>query len=478
VNNTIGNAFFIAMQPGARLSNVLRQLDEPFMHKLGKVLNNPEMQQYQGFRTAIQEAIPEEMRSRVATGGMYTAEAGGEAAMHLGSARYDYPSTAKFYDQASETWHSQKVLKRVHSLGQHIRAINASVEDAFRTASFVGEAEKTLAKANAGNVFRQFWTTKEDLRQIAQHGINPENAEKMLDTANYFHNDYNNLGPVERHVVRRFIAPFYSFYKHVVRLALKYPFDYGARTLVAANLSRFVEEMDRELYGNVPPWLRGATPLGDPSTAQAWLGGAPGNPFSTLLGLTEFSGFGMLAPPVKIIAEQQMGRSTLTGRQFTDANVVTPFGTDQGYRVIRDGDGRVIDTLPTGPGQPGGKVAPGLLEHLLQQIPQYTLLKNAIAGGKTYDTESLLSVMGGQGAARGYTGTTLPVSLPQAVGRFVGIPTYDFDLGKYQSNLQQGSTDAAKLWYRSRGAPTTATVGAAPPGDPDSVRAATLRFFE
>jgi hypothetical protein len=100
--------------------------------------------------------------------------------------------------------------------------------------------------------------------------------------------------------------------------------------------------------------------------------------------------------------------------------------------VIRDGAGNVVDV------EPAGKVAPGIGEHLLQQIPQYTALKSAIGGGRTFDTSTLLDVLGGGGVQRDQTGAPrYPTGPLDQLLRLSGVTTYDYNLEGFQENLEE-----------------------------------------
>lgn len=444
-NNVLGSSLFTVMH-GARLRDVFRYAGSGVTERLqpGKT----------SFRQAMQEVAPAGYRDRVHTG-LFVAE-GPKGTTHLGEAADT--RTGQFYDAVSRTWHSNRVLSKVSGFGQTMRAINAAVEDAFRSTSFVHEVQRQAIKDGAISGWRKFWTSKEQLRQLAQHGVTEETARRALDAVNYFHNDYELLGPVERQVIRRFMVPFYSFYKHITRLAMRFPFDYGARNAVITGLARLDNEMQREMVGAVPAWLRGAYPLG-PST---FFSGSAANPFSGLTSFTDTSFISLAYPLPKLLFEQATGRSTLTGRQFTDANVVYPFGTDQGYRVVTDGAGNPTDMIPV------DKAPPGLLEAALQQVPQYQLLKDAIAGGKPYDTETLPSIVqarlqGRDPRALNARGESLPMSAADILGRFVGMPIYNYDVAKYQENLARGAGDALTQFQASR-APGPLPQAPPPPG--------------
>lgn len=182
-------------------------------------------------------------------------------------------------------------------------------------------------------------------------------------------------------------------------------------------------------------------PLTPPGTGdQPFLLTSGPNPFSGLF-QTPLAG---LSPLLKIPIEHFTGRSLFTGQPFSDKDTISPFGTEQPFRIIRDAQGRPIDTVPV------GKVTPSILEAILGQIPQYELLKDVIAGGKTYDTSGLIDALSGKGLISDPTTgeAKYPVGPAAALAKFAGFSTMPFDYTAYQQWLaeqrQAALTEAQK----------------------------------
>jgi hypothetical protein len=138
--------------------------------------------------------------------------------------------------------------------------------------------------------------------------------------------------------------------------------------------------------------------------------------------------------------------------------VVVPFGTEQQYRIVTDSQGNVVDEIPV------DKVAPGLLESALQQIPMYNLAKQIVAGGRTYDTETLATVLKDRILGRSpvevnSAGEALPFNAASALASYAGLPIRQFDLPSYQANLARGAGEAATSFEKTRG-----VLGALPAG--------------
>jgi hypothetical protein len=138
-----------------------------------------------------------------------------------------------------------------------------------------------------------------------------------------------------------------------------------------------------------------------------------------------------LSPLIKIPLEHFTGRNLFTGQPFSDKNTITPFGTEQQFKIIRDKNGMPIGTEPV------NRVTPSLWEHMLSQIPQYELFKDTIAGGKTFDTSGIVDAFTGKGLIKdAETGEAkYPLGTVQAVAKFAGFSQMPFDYSSYQTWL-------------------------------------------
>jgi hypothetical protein len=192
--------------------------------------------------------------------------------------------------------------------------------------------------------------------------------------------------------------------------------------------------------------LVGAVPMGDPTTGEVpWMMTAGPDPFN----ITQQSFFSLLDPALKVVTEEAMGRNSFTGREFSDPDVIAGFGGRR-FRVVKDAEGNIIEM------QPVEKTSRGFLEATLQQIPQYNLLRTAVAGGKPYDTLSLPQlgvnrVTGGPTAMLDYSGQ--PVAPQSALSQFVkygGVNVIPYDITSYQEQLQREAERAAAAYQRQQ----------------------------
>lgn len=440
INNIIGNTIFLKLQ-GGRLTDVVRQLSPRFRRK-------------------VQLAIGEGQRAPVEAGLVDSLPT-----THLGSALDT--KTGQFYAKVSESLPVQTSRKFV---GLPIRHLNNIVEDAFRRASYLTAAERAGLRSGIQSGVRRFWSSKRTMETVSRVGLNEKLAAKAIDEMNYFMNDYTKMSPLGRQVIRRFIAPFWSFYKHIGQLIVTLPFEHPDRFLVMRLLTEAASEMAAE-FGPVPDWAEGSIPLGagDEPGETRFLSTAGPNPFSFLENGINIAS--VAHPAIKMAVEQSLGRSTLTGRPFSDPNVVTPFGSDQQYRVWRDEQG-VVHTEPI------EKVAPSLAEALLRQVPQYKLLEDLVAGGRTYDTSTLFDVIRSRiqpegtlaGAIRDpATGEVrYPLDSAQKLLAFGGVSTFDINQFEQAALQREQSIQAIRAYLRRLNtlSVTAATPATLPAGSP------------
>lgn len=422
-NNIFGSAIFTKMQGGS-IIRVMRQATR-------------------NWRTAMADIIPEEVAKEVQTG-LFASE-GPEAMQHLGTAAGT--RTGQVLDWASGEWRSRRGFRTIHKAGVSMRHFNQEVENAFRRESFLTAVEKQRGITMTKGVLSRFRTSYDDLKKIAEGGITPEEAKRALDEVNYFHNDYGSLSPFERNIVRRFIMPFYSFYKHIATLAVRYPFDYPGRSLILTKTAQLDNEIKADQYGAMPPWLRGGAPIGpyDPNGSSFFLGSAI-NPFSTLSSISDFGTHGATSflsltyPWPKLLYEQGTGESTLTGRDLTDPNVVAPFGLGQQYRQLSDGTMVPVEVT-----------APGIGEALLQQFPLYNVARQIAAGGQPYDTSGLAQIVAGRLTGQDQrmltsSGEALPVNILDALGGYLlSIRGHPYSLQDFQQQRAEDAASAARL---------------------------------
>lgn len=363
LNNLIGNVIFLKLQ-GGRLSDVVRQLDRRY-------------------REAI-DRIAGEAGQDLLTAGFFQREAGTVGRETMLRERLRGTAVGEGLERVSRA-----VPEPAKRLAQMLspRRLNAALEDTFRRASFVTAAERAVTRRQAGVAMRSFTRSTKKLNELAEVGANPRLLNEALAEVDHFFNDYRLMSPLGRQVIRRFIMPFWSFYRHVLKLSLSGPFIAPNRFQVLRMMGQISQEMAQEV-GMVPEWAEGALPI----DRDVWTGVTTilsphgGNPFDLLLDI-ESAPVRSMHPLAKSIIEFGLGRSTFTGREFSAAEVVQNPLTGQNFKVITDDAGNPINLVPV------DKVRPNFLELLAQNFPQYQALRFGIAGGRPYDASTLLDII-------------------------------------------------------------------------------------
>lgn len=311
---------------------------------------------------------------------------------------------------------------------RNLRAENARWETAFREAGVIHELEQRTIKANVTRAATKATTLTERLDDIAKHGVTRELIDESSDAMLRFHGDYATLSPIERRLVRRFIAPFWSWYRHTLRLTVSMPLDDALRTEVLAAIAALDKDLQEDL-GPTPEWLKGSYPI---TPIGPFVGTRAANPFSTPVQLIT-QPVSLVGPVWQILNEMSTGRISYSGREFTSPDTLKPFGSDQAFRIIRDDAGIPINVEPI------DKVTPSWVEEIFSTLPQYDLIKDLIAGGARYSAPGLLAV----GTIMEGDEPKWPSSRRWTAARFFGLPVYaDFDIIEWQQRLAEDSASA------------------------------------
>jgi hypothetical protein len=429
-NNVFGNAMFLKMQ-GGKLRDATRILGARFYEGLSKK------------QSALLERMRELGIQEAADSGGFMTEAS-QYLPHMGSAE------ASKVGQLYRLMGQSKAVRVLSAPGRAIRFLNSVIEDSFREASYITALEKRAMRADIRRTSGRFLTAKRRLDRIAREGISDVAGREALEEMNFFLNDYHALPPFQRKVIRRFVSPFWSFYRHMGRLMIRYPIEYAER----ANLGRMLGQLGEELaneYGPVPSWVEGAgIPLGPPSESTPFLLTRSANPLSTIV--TAFDAPASLLHPVpNLLWEWQTGRVGYSGREFTEKDVIAPFGSKFRYRIVRDENGVPIGTELV------DKVRPDPIEMLLRQFPQYELAKDVLAGAGRYTAPGAFSL----GVIEEGGKPKYPESRLLPLTRFAGIPIFpDIDVLGHRQRIAREGAQALREARRREGA----AGGVAPSG--------------
>lgn len=428
LNNLLGNTVMVALSGGANLTDVVKIGEERFKQMLNDKLG-------MNLDTSLLDQLHSvEGMSRVPSGFAGTVP---QYNPKLGSAAES--ATGRIFQQIA----GSPPMNFFRKLGSYNQRANGAIEDVFRQATYLKALEKTDIIAAAKPVMHGFWDLRKRLETMNKNGYSEGAVNSALTEMYNVMGNYGALGPIERNVVRRFAFPFWAFTKHQGQFLARLPIENPLRAQVLNQLSQVNHDMMTD-YGPIPSWLQGATPMAPPGTQGdiPFISGTGPDPFNA----TFSNPLGQLSPPLQVLLSRLEGHNLYTGAPFTDPNVVTPFGSDQSFRVVRDAHGNVVGTKPI-----EGGPTPGLLEQLLSQVPQYQGLENVLAGGKTYDSANLLGALasritGNRAAVTQVTpGTqtpTQPANLASELAKLSGVGVYPYNLSQWQQSLLQNQQRA------------------------------------
>ena len=429
VNNVIGNTIFSIMQ-GAPVTRAFHLLEQRWKRVLNESNGGKGLLGHQfktGFLDSVERTLDElGLRDQIDIGYNKAEQLTYRPALGKEGST---TRAGRFIEKSREA--PGRTLSGFQKIGNRVRDFNSEIEAAFRENSFITAAERVQGISKTKAIMGRFRRSQTHFEDIMKDGLSPAKVKAALNEVNHFLGDFTNLGPLERHIVRRFVFPFWGFYKFQSKLLLTFPFEYPLKAEILKQLANVTDEL-QSVYGPRPDWLQTAIPLGPPGAEVKFLTTAGPNPFSGLLQ----NPISQLSPLFKIPLEQLQKRDTFTGQRFSDENTFTPFGSDQSFDIRT--------------GEPVGPPTPGLIEAILGQIPQYELLKQVLAGGKTYDTANIFA--GRSGAIKDKEGNIkYPTTIQEQLVRFLGFPTTTFSLENYQKSLEEGSQQALKEAIRRAG---------------------------
>lgn len=210
-------------------------------------------------------------------------------------------------------------------------------------------------------------------------------AREVSDKVNGALGNFLDMSPTEQTVLRS-IFPFYAWYKAIARVVFKMPLDTPGRTGILTKLGQIGADDTKEKLGELPSYLRGAIPFGDPRGGRARvLNTAPVNPYTTatmiVKGLTALG-----AGKPGEIGEDVGG----TANPFIVALAEAAFGKDISTGAPVKGQGGVLGLV-------GGNVIGGLPQKRLIDAVLGTLYQGTSAQPTLYDRnarDELLAYLG------------------------------------------------------------------------------------
>jgi hypothetical protein len=238
---------------------------------------------------------------------------------------------------------------------------NTVKEQAARRGVFLSAA----GNAAVAGWIKGFRTSDGLLKQIFEKGVTKVDLVRAITAVNRTLGDFERFGPVEQYIVRRFLFPFYGFYRHAVKFTARMPFEHPLK----ATILRQIDELDKQMYADYPDYLQGAVRLGELGPNDLMLRLQRLNPLASLVG-DKMPILSSLNPLLKIFLERQTGIDTFTGQPFTKPGDVFDVGGTK-WEILRDGNG-----APIGVRRVTGQVLPGYLQHFGGLIPQLPLISS------------------------------------------------------------------------------------------------------
>lgn len=333
VNNTLGNSIYMGMsRPGA------------IRHFVGQLMP--------GARARFKAAMGEELLGDIERDFMH-----GEDLLSSTQklARRSQRADVGWGERVAESPLQQTAAVRgVRSFSHQMRRLNGYVEGAARR----GVAIDDIRRANITGFGSKFLSGKQILEDAASRGIaDMGEYDRIVKSVNNVLGDYLTMSPVEAQIVRRFIMPFYAFYRHTAKFLARMPFEHPLKMRVLEQLA----EVDQQMNPYMPEYMLGTANI---MGMNVQFGSA--NPLEAVTQAYAPA----ISHPLLGLAVQRLTGTNPFGRKWTNeppGGSVELFGGDR-YVIHRDANGNVTGV------QPAGDWAPPLYESILGIVPQAAMI--------------------------------------------------------------------------------------------------------
>lgn len=246
------------------------------------------------------------------------------------------------------------VVGGVRSFSHNMRQLNKYIEGAARR----GVAIDDIRRANMTRFGERFLGSKQILTDASARGISDmAEYDRIIKSVNGVLGDYLTMSPVESQIIRRFVMPFYAFYRHTAKFLARMPFEHPLKVSVLQQIA----EVDAQLNPYMPDYMLGTANIGG---LNFQFGGA--NPLEAVTQTYA----PQVTNPVLGLAVQRMTGTNPFGREWTNeppGGSVTLFGGER-YVIHRNAAGQVTGV------QPAGDWAPPLYESILGIVPQAAMI--------------------------------------------------------------------------------------------------------
>jgi hypothetical protein len=323
------------------------------------------------FRTIYKDCIPDELlRASFANVLKYNPKLGKTANTAIG--RY----VQAFLDT--------KVVAGVAFAKDLLYALNTMLEQPFVRALYIH-----FARPKAITILKQQKIARTEVNILAKMRVIKNDPVLVQPLINKVHETlpvFNLLGNFERKYIRRFV-PFANWYKFMLKYGAQLPSKHPFKLIGARGLGALTEEQREKVYKDYFPFMaREIENAGIPSRFNhMWPIGSKGepmakffnvrgmNPFTTIEDFVDLDFMNMASPIITVPIEQVTGRAIFGNRKFESG--------EAGISVTHKG----IEYKEF------AKVRPPLVDHILSQLPQYTLLKKWLVPARQWDTGTILN---------------------------------------------------------------------------------------
>jgi len=323
------------------------------------------------FKTIYKDTIPDELLSASFANVMkYNPKLGSTAQTTIGG--------------LVDSLYKTKVVEGIAKIKDTGYALNTMFEQPFVRALYV-----KLAREKAISILKSEGLSPNEVNILNKMRAIKGNSElvaplvsKVQETLPVF----NLTGNWERKYIRRFV-PFYNWYKFMIQYSSKLPKNHPFKTVGARGLGEFSENqreetfkeyfpfMQREIEDNgIPERFGHLWPVGEIGTKETSFFNARGlNVFTTIEDFANLDIINMMSPVIIIPLEQITGKAVFGDRDFKSGEE----GIEFTYDGVKYNDFE--------------KVRPPLVDHILSQFPQYSLLKQMLVPARQWDTGTVLN---------------------------------------------------------------------------------------
>jgi len=210
---------------------------------------------------------------------------------------------ARILDRVQESKGAQVTTSAFHKMTQGSLGVNAFFDDLARRTNFAAfykqkHADLLREAAEGGKVL-----SPDDMMKVA--------GEHALRQTQDWIMDWTQLLPVERGILRA-VFPFYSFMSHILRAAVKFPFDHPLRVSIINAFTRAENEDWQSRYPQIFRRLLGM-PVGDDDAEWTAFNVDSFNPFRDIGNMMSLGFFASSTNPILQTALEGLGVDPMSG---------------------------------------------------------------------------------------------------------------------------------------------------------------------